>query len=216
MSEEKKEENQKELKWWQAILAVIFLIAIFYNYAKDNDSTAPVSNQQPAHEQEQKAEWPNVELNEANVKEALKKAKGTWVVRINDETLKKIEIVDHAGTAEPNDKIVNVHIHPDAIWDEKDYVRKLGSTTAAYGEILHKHPNVSLVRVWGLSTFEDLKGNEKEETAVRIEWSRETASKVSAEKVDDNYMLAYELADAYYIHPGIYRNLKEFSLPAQK
>ena len=226
---EKEQKNQVWKKWWFWAIVAVIAIAWIVNFANNDESQPTATNQQEEQGQEQVEEeqqepeqqvaWPDVELNEESVKEALKSVNDAAVVQIDDDTLKKIEIVDNTGTQDQQDKIVNVYVDPGIVWDETDYARKMANSIVAYSELLFQHPDVSMLRLWGSTTFVDQYGNEKEETAVRIEWDRETAEKVNYSNfkniVISDYGRAYEIASNYYIHPGLYKNLKEFELPAQ-
>jgi hypothetical protein len=157
--------------------------------------------------------WPDANVTVDSVKNALKDAKGARTIKLTDSTLKEIAINDHMGTDAPTDKIVHVHVNPGTVWDETDYARRLAESIVTYSEVMFKHPDVAEVIIWGYTQFTDEYGNEKENVAIRIGWSRATSEKVNYDNfksmVTGDYTRSYNLADSYMIHPGIFQRLKD-------
>jgi len=172
-------------------------------------STKP--KEEKKEEPKQESKWYEQPLSKDIVKAALKDINGLKAIELTDKTVKEGKIIDNAGNETKNDKIVELGITPDTFWNETDYAEMMGATIISYSEQLFKNNNVSQVRIIGYTAFTDEYGNEEEEAAVRISWDKETAQKVDYENFYDlvltDYTRSYKLANNYYIHPAIHKNL---------
>jgi hypothetical protein len=94
------------------------------------------------------------------------------------------------------------------------FVIKSGPNGSHLGYQTHfANPQVQKVRIEGTATFTDLYGKDNRDTAIWMRWSRETAAKVEWKNFKDKAKVdpqrAYLLADAYVIHPALYKKLDE-------
>ena len=149
-------------------------------------------------------------VTETTVHNAIQDLSGTDVVL--GKSITKIEVFPHGGTADPNDVIVHIYFHPDAIWDEEDAMEKAVHTSIKAMEVLFQNDKVSEVVMWEELDFTDKYGETKTETAIRLTMEKEVADRIMDwEKVDDrawaDYNTFFDLAELQYVHPAIMRGL---------
>ncbi|MDO3680658.1 hypothetical protein [Paenibacillus ehimensis] len=171
-----------------------------------------VKKEEPKKEEPKKEEvkkWPDVQLSEETIKTALNDLKGLGYIKLDDKTLKAIEVRGDSETS----KMINIRLDPGTVWDETDFAEKMANSIVYYGEILFKHPNIKEVTLWGYTSFTDQYGKSNEALAVKIGWDKETADKVDFNKFKDmalaDYKRSFNIATQYYFHPAIYKNLKD-------
>ncbi|WP_067923717.1 hypothetical protein [Alicyclobacillus shizuokensis] len=157
-------------------------------------------------------EWKNETVSVENVQLAIGEAEKMTKTASTSE-ITSVQVLDNAGTKTQGDKIVWVKVKPDAVWNETDYAQILAQTMTAWSQKLFENPKVTMVRLWGMADFTDQYGKQSTQPAVKIEWSRATAKKIAwdnfRDMVDMDFKKAYQIADYYYFHPGMWKNLKD-------
>ena len=141
----------------------------------------------------------------------------------NATTQEKVEF--YATLSKPHSdlktfKINNdiLHLYLKASTISEDFILKTAASDHAFifKNIFENIPEINSIVFWYETEFVDIKGNESTETAFRMTFSRENAKNINYENykvkctLDYNNMLI--VADNYYIHPAIKKNLKNFNL----
>ena len=109
--------------------------------------------------------------------------------------------------------VVKVAYSKKSIWDTRHLVWDLARTTCRVCKILFRHPEVQTVVTVVSTEFSDESGKKSYEVAAMIMFKRETASNISWEKLEietvpmSAYHLVFDVADDYYIHPAVAREL---------
>lgn len=111
-----------------------------------------------------------------------------------------------------------LHLYLKASTISEDFILKTAASDHAFilKNIFENIPEINSIIFWYETEFIDTKGNESTETAFRMTFSRENAKNINYENykvkctLDYNNMLI--VADNYYIHPAIKKNLKNFNL----
>lgn len=224
-------------RWWFWLIGIVVVFNLFNgddesgNAGSDNNNVEVVSSEQnepePVEIEETESEpepvenWTELELTKESIETALQDAEGVKTEKLTEDSLREIDILDHAGTEAPNDKIIHVKFNPGTVWDETDFAERVASSIVGYSEILFQHPNTEELVVWGLAEFTDEYGNKEENTGARISFTRSTFDKINFDSFHDmvlvEYWRAYSVSDSYMIHAGLYQNIKDFNgLPANK
>lgn len=132
-------------------------------------------------------------------------------IALDEDELNRVEIVEHLGTDDPNDQIVNLRYQDESFWDEKVLMKTAATTAVEAMSRLFKNPRVGLVRVWVETEFTDQYGKKSMETAVRVGLERTTADKIEWENFKDWVLVDYnrllDIADEKYIHPAVRKEL---------
>lgn len=213
-------------RWWFWVIGspvFLFIILVIIALSTSGSTTDDSSTHQHSHssnppkqtavqnkpkkEQPPKPSWPQMAVTKDNVIAALKTVSFGKAVDVNAQTLIGAKVTTDAN----GQKDVEITVDPGTVWNETDYVERMAETITAYAEKLFQNPRVGYVSLKGVTTFTDQYGNESRDTAVQIDWSRSTAAKINwsnfENMVTDDYKHALVIADYYYIHPGIYKNL---------
>lgn len=147
-------------------------------------------------------------------------------VQLQEKTLPENPTIEqkadyYATFSKPNSdlkniKIVgdNLHLYYKASSISEDFILKEAASDHAFilRNIFENIPEINTVVFWYETEFTDIKGNESTETAYRMTFSRENAKNINYENykvkctLDYNNMLM--VADEYFIHPAIKKNLK--------
>lgn len=108
----------------------------------------------------------------------------------------------------------NLHLfYMVAGWNE-DRMLQSGASDHCYimQNIFENCPEVNTIVFNFQTQFVDLKGNEFKNTAFRVTFTRQNAKDINYQNYKTNCTLDYNnmllVADEYYIHPGIEKNLK--------
>ena len=110
--------------------------------------------------------------------------------------------------------VVKVAYSKKSIWDTRHLVWDLARTTCKVCKILFRHPEVQTVVTVVSTEFSDERGEKRNEVAAMIMFKRETASKISWEKLEietvpmSAYRLVFDAADNYHMHPAVIRGLE--------
>lgn len=148
-------------------------------------------------------------VTETSVRNAIKDLSGTGVALKGN--IAQIQVLDHLGTPDPNDKIIHVYYKPE-VWDEKHAMTTAVHTAIAAMKTLFKNDKVREVVMWQQGDFTDQYGKTTTETAIRIVMDKETADKVVDwgtvdERAWGDYNTFFDLAELQYVHPAIGRAL---------
>ncbi len=87
--------------------------------------------------------WSTADVTSNTVKAALsQKTAAAPVSRDTDfpKNIINIEVIDHA--AKPGQKNVHIYFKPGTVWDETDFVKKVGGTAIMAGSILYTNPKL--------------------------------------------------------------------------
>lgn len=174
----------------------------------------PVKPQEakPTKTQAKKFDWKTAEVTKATVKQALKSEKGPEVIEYDidyPKNITKVEVYDNA--VKPGKKNVFVYYRAGTVWDETDMVERAGGTALKVFGVLYKNPAVEDAVVFASTKMTDEYGNTQEENVVKITFTREIASKVNWDGLAKRHASdpgnVYRIAQNYYIHPGILREV---------
>lgn len=96
-------------------------------------------------------------------------------------------------------------------WDEDSLIEDTSIDAIKVMKILFKDNRINSVTLNRYASFEDAYGNSKEAIAFNITITKETAKKINWDGIQDKVMLKkaslINIADDYYIAPGIYKEL---------
>lgn len=164
---------------------------------------------------------PAVEEKTAEVKEAPKpKIEDVGLTSEAITPILKDRIVD-VDKVEIKDGKVTVNFSTDkTYWDETD----IASSTARQGvtlmEMLFKNADVKSVELVTPTSMMDETGNEKVVDVVKVTWDRAISDEVNYANFSDmmyvEFPRFYNVATSYYIHPGVFNNIKSDELPLFK
>ncbi|EHS56869.1 hypothetical protein P4H71_22725 [Paenibacillus kribbensis] len=175
-------------------------------------SETPAEPAKPVVEQkEPEFNWATAEVNEENVRHALKDNVGAaMAIPLTDETFRR-----YGASSDLKGEYIEITVNPGLFLDEKDFVKKAGGSLIAYSKVLFQNPRVYEVSV--STNIDNVGGGEND--AVYISWRRDQTKGVDYDKVLDNmfgdYTTPYQLARKYSIQPDIYRKLESFGLPKE-
>lgn len=158
------------------------------------------------------AAWTNAEVTVDSVKSALS-GKATIDPIPADSSFKNnitdIQVLNYGNEGK---KSVSVYYKSGAVWDETDMVKRSGGTAILISNILFQNPRVEQVAVFAQTDMTDQYGNKKTETGIKNVLKRDTADKIDWKGLADRHISdpgnIYRLAENYYIHPGILKNVK--------
>lgn len=155
--------------------------------------------------------WATAEVNEENVREALKDNVGAaMAIVVNDDTFRKF-----TSSEDTKGAYVEITVNPGAFGDQKDFVKRAGGSLLAYSKVLFENPDVYEISVNAL--VDNVGGGEN--PGVYISWRRENAEGVDLDAALDNMFgeisIPYGLARKYSIQNDLYSGLKDFELPAE-
>jgi hypothetical protein len=156
-------------------------------------------------------DWSKAEVNEKNVREALKDTGHAAVsIMLTDTTFRKF-----VYSEDDKGKYIDITVNPGMFGDVKDFVRKSGGSLLAYSKILFENPEVYEVSI--STKMDNVGGGEND--GVYISWRREQTEGIDYDKALDNmfgdYTIPYALARKYYIPRDIYERLPEPSIPME-
>jgi hypothetical protein len=166
-------------------------------------------DEEPAAEPEEEIpslNWATAELTEANIRKVLSREFNIDPIYDDGDFPEDITSV----TVEENNIIIE--FKPETMWDETDFVKRVGGTTIIVGSVLFDNPDVVWVKVVAITEMTDQYGNTEDEEGAFISLDRELADKVDWEGLADRHSSdpgnIYRLSAEYYIHPGIRKNVK--------
>lgn len=208
---------KKSWKLWVKILITVVAVLLLGNTianppktdvstTKNNVATSnkdvSVKNEEETKNAEEKTKA------DAEKKTAEDTVKKTPDVLIKEKYNNKIEAASFA------DGILKVEAKGEmAVWDENDFIKKY---PREYFDIFWSGiflEGVSKVEVVSYSKFNDAKGNESREEAIKMSWNKETVKDANYDKFKDIAMLKpeniYRFSESYNIHVALWRNAKD-------
>ncbi|MFY9273163.1 MAG: hypothetical protein WBJ83_10850 [Thermacetogeniaceae bacterium] len=198
-------------RWWFWVCVVILLFIIIGS--NSSKSSTPTQTQTAKQQTKKQFVWTTAEVTEDNIKAALaKNSPATPIVTDSDfpKSITKITIQD--STTKPGQKNIEITYKAGTAWDETDIVKRAGGTMIQAGSILFENPKIEQITLIALTEMTDQYGKTKLEEGTKITLNRETASKIDWKGLADRHTTdpgnIYRIADNYYIHPGIYKNVK--------
>jgi len=190
-------------RWWFILIAVVFIMGAIGNIFESDEKKQEREQEKIAAEQE----------NEKKEKEKEEEKK-------KEEERKANRSIDEA-IAEDNDNVDEAVLEDGKLTLIADGKTTFSENTlflSVYDlfEAMHdgfQDESVNEVYVELLTTMVDTKGNESVEPVIKYNYSRESFEELN---YDNFSSMAYgeqwrilREADYYYIHPGIYKNLKD-------
>jgi hypothetical protein len=186
----------------------LFLSALTANNKDTTNAVTPINNssKQVINEpietknNEPKFDFTNADLTKENIQKAV------------EPVLKKGTLASVDYIIEKEKNIIDVFVDPGTTWDEKSLVKSNAVDAVAVMEILFKNPKVDKVWLWTKTDMTDPKGNTTKEDVVNVSLTKENAKDINWAKFKDmvylDYNKLYNIADSFFIHPGIKKNLK--------
>lgn len=108
---------------------------------------------------------------------------------------------------------ISIYFKNNGAWDETDFVKTAGGTEIKAASILFANPSVQSVTIYDQTEMTDTYGKKSVETGVEIMLGRNMANKADwnglAELHTTDPGNIYRLAEYYYIHPAILKNVKQ-------
>ena len=203
----------KLLKWIGVAFAILIVIGIFNSddskkaspptssttQEKDQPPASPKSKPTTEPAPKPKIDVTNMALTKDNISRALETV-------IPKEKFKGVDITKEKGRT-----IIDIYFNPGDFWDEKALVRTAASKAAESMEVLFKNPKVDKIWFWTQTEMTDAKGNSSTDNVVNVSLTKENAQGINWTKFKDMVLLDYNalfsIADSYYIHPGVLKNL---------
>jgi len=105
---------------------------------------------------------------------------------------------------------VYVILNIQAIWDETSMIKDLGREHIDICQSLFPNKKVKYVTTVASTGMVDPYGKETKERVITLTWSRATFNKINIKnfRYMDDGSHVYRIADAYWIHPGVWKNYK--------
>lgn len=184
------------------ILALIVIITLASGGGDDSKTTSGDSL----------VTWTSAEVTVDTVKTALAgKAPISLVLADSSyyQNITDVQVVNHQNNGKKN---ILVYYKSGTVWDETDMVKRSAGTAILIYSILYQNPQVEQVAVFAQTDMTDQYGKTSTETGVKIVLNRETADKIDWKGLADRHTTdpgnIYRLAENYYVHPGILKNVK--------
>jgi len=156
--------------------------------------------------------WAVSDVTVDTVKKALEqKPPAKPVVRDTDfpKNITEVKVIENL--AKPGQKNIHIYYKSCTVWDETDFVKRVGGTAIQVGSILFMNPKIEDVALFAQTVMMDRYGKESLEVGAKIMLSRNLARKVDWKGLADRHVVdpanIYHLAEGFYIHPGILRNV---------
>ncbi|WP_018086441.1 hypothetical protein [Desulfurispora thermophila] len=157
--------------------------------------------------------WAGSDVTVDTVKKALEQktpAKPVFSDTDFPQNITDVQVLDNV--AKPGQKNILIYYKSGTVWDETDFVKRVGGTAIQVGSVLFTNPKIEQVALFAQTEMTDQYGKKSLEVGAKIVLSREIAEKVDWKGLADRHTAdpanIYHLAKDYYIHPGILRNVK--------
>lgn len=197
-------------KWWFILIAAIFILGGIGNLLESDEAKQKREDEKIAVENERKEKEQKKKQEEQQKKEEEAK----------EEERKKNRNID--------DKIQedNKNVDSASVTDGVLQLKSEGKTTFSENTLFHsvydlfeamhdgfEDEGVDKVEVILTTTMVDSKGNESDDEIITYEYSRKSFEELNYDKFANmafgqQWRILNE-SDAYWIHPGIYKNLKD-------
>jgi len=156
--------------------------------------------------------WSGSEITVDTVKKALEQQAPVEPVFSDGDfprDITKIEIIDNV--VKSGKKNILIYYKPKTFWDETDFVKRVGGTAIQVGSVLFANSKVEDIALFAQTEMTDQYGKTSLDVGTSIWLSREMAKKVDWKGLADRHAEdptnIYHLAEKYYIHPGILKNV---------
>ena len=191
-----------------AIIVIIWLVNIF------NDEFKTKGEMQQSAQAEKLDSWKKETLTEQNVKNALAIETDVTNAALEDlsyvNSITKITIADDLNGLGKKDILIYYTVN--SSWDETHFVKTAGRVAIAACSTLFQNPDVNSVSMLAETKVIDQNEKSSLDTGVQIDIGQATAAKIDWQKTADRSGSypgdIYGIADRYYIHPEIMRNVK--------
>jgi len=210
---EEQKPKKKFKKWIWALVAVFVIIVIASAGGGGDDGKESTGSEAEPEQMVTASTWATDDVTEDNIRKALSgKAPVDTVLKDSEfpKNISSIEIVDNANIE--GHKNVMLHYTSGTVWDETDLVKKAGGTAIIAGSILFNNPKIETVGLFTETEMTDQYGNTEQEVVIKIVLTCEIANKINWEGIADRHITdpgnIYRIADNYFIHPGVLKNLK--------
>lgn len=160
-----------------------------------------VKKQEPVNKKEEPVfDFSKAELTKENIQKALESI-------INEDALKDITISNEKGR-----NIIDVTYKVETSFSETTLVKGFANTSVKAMEVLFKNPKIDNIWIWCKTNMMDEKGNDSLESVVNVCLTKENAKDINWSKFKDmvlvDYNKLFNVADKYFIYPGIANKLK--------
>lgn len=195
---------KKILKWAGIVLVVLIAIGIFFGgddstqTANDTSSTSTVENT-------------NSEATEESINnepQSLEDKINATIVNVigektntDKESIIEIQVNDHMGTDDPNDKIVVAKLNGDENLTVNMTKEGLWMDTVNLMKKLFNLPEISEVALLWHLPLTDKYGNVEDEVVMKVTFTREIAEKINWENFQRENIPA--IAADYFEHPAL-------------
>lgn len=195
-----KEQKPFYKRWWFILIAVVFIIGAIGNIFESDEKKEEREAEQVAAEQEKE------EKKKKEKEEKERKANRT----IDEKLQEGNKDVDKASL---EDGILVLEKEVTTFWDETSILKQDVLTMFELFPEAFEDESVNSVNVVLLTEMVDEKGNGEIETIIEFEYSKDTFDELNYEKflymaTSETWRILNE-SDAYWIHPGIYKNVKD-------
>ncbi|RSL35311.1 hypothetical protein D7Z54_01730 [Salibacterium salarium] len=212
--EKKKKENDMQIGClgclgWIAIIGTIIVVII--NVGGDDEEEQPEDAASDSEETEQEPQDTEEEQPEDTEPEPTIESAEIGSDKFSELVKSEFnDIAEVSGTSSTG--YVNIKYKSDlSHWSETSLVKTVASDGVEVLGYIFKNANVKQVNLRLPTTMTDEYGKKSEDLVVRLGWSRETANKVNFEEFESMARIdinrTFDIADTYYIHRGVYRNV---------
>lgn len=194
-------------RWWFILIAVVFIMGAIGNIFESDEKKQEREQEKIAAEQEnEKKEKEKEEKKKKEKEEKERKANRT----IDEKLQEGNKDVDKASL---EDGILVLEKEVTTFWDETSILKQDVLTMFELFPEAFEDESVNSVNVVLLTEMVDEKGNGEIETIIEFEYSKDTFDELNYEKflymaTSETWRILNE-SDAYWIHPGIYKNVKD-------
>lgn len=220
MVEEKQKSKKPVYKRWWFWLGAFILFGFIVGQTSDNEEQideAEVQEKQVEQEEQKKKEKQEekkkAEKEAKEKEEAEKKEKEEKDRKANRSTAEALqEDSDNVDEARMEDGKLTLKYNPGTVWSENSFMAVVYDMFEDAGTAFDDE-EIDSVAVEIETTMTDEKGNESVDPVIKYNYSREAFEELNYENFtnmaySEEWRILRE-ADYYYIHPGIYKNLKD-------
>lgn len=196
-------------KWWFILIAAIFILGGIGNLLESDEAKQKREDEKIAVENERKEKEQKKKQEEQQKKEEAKEEERKKNRNIDDKIQEDNKNVDSASVT---DGVLQLKSEGKTTFSENTLFHSVYDLFEAMHDGFEDE-GVDKVEVILTTTMVDSKGNESDDEVITYEYSRKSFEELNYDKFANmafgqQWRILNE-SDAYWIHPGIYKNLKD-------
>lgn len=212
-------EKEKKAQYKHSIIGVIVLIlffgiaAYFESEKESTETSEPIATEvtEGTPEKEISNSTNEVMEVEETVKENFPSDFEINAPEFKD-AVKSVNI--NIDNVEVNDNKVTITFKEDLlVWDDTSFVKDAATRGISIMEKVFANKQVNEVTIIVPTKMYDNKGNESIENVIEITWNRQLSDEINYANFNDlvwsDPIRFYNVANSYYIHPGVFQNIKD-------